>query len=43
MMPNGIIVPVITPFDQKQNIDENALRSVIRHILNGGVHGIFVT
>ena len=24
-------------------MDENALRSVIRHILNGGVHGIFVT
>ena len=43
MVPQGIIVPVVTPFDKDQNVDEGALRRIIRHILDGGVHGIFVT
>lgn len=43
MTPRGIIVPVVTPFDNRQNVDEAALRKIIRHVLAGGVHGVFVT
>ena len=42
LVPKGIIVPVVTPFDQKGNIDEAALRRIIRYTIAGGVHGIFV-
>lgn len=37
----GVIVPVITPIDKNENVDEKAYRAVIRHCLNAGVDGIF--
>jgi 4-hydroxy-tetrahydrodipicolinate synthase len=37
----GVIVPVITPVDQNENVDEKAYRAVIRRCLNAGVRGIF--
>lgn len=37
----GVIVPVITPIDESEHIDEKAFRMVIRRCLDAGVDGIF--
>ncbi|MDR4947267.1 dihydrodipicolinate synthase family protein [Neobacillus cucumis] len=36
----GIIVPIITPIDQEENIDEAKLRFMVDHVIEDGVHGI---
>lgn len=36
----GIIVPIITPVDNEENIDEKKLRFMVDHVIEGGVHGI---
>lgn len=38
----GVIPPIITPVDAEENVDEEGLRNVIDHVIDGGVHGIFV-
>jgi 4-hydroxy-tetrahydrodipicolinate synthase len=38
----GIIVPVITPIDKKENVDERAFRKILRRVIGAGVSGIFV-
>jgi 4-hydroxy-tetrahydrodipicolinate synthase len=38
----GIVVPVITPVDKQDRVDENAFRKVIRHLIDSGVHGLFI-
>lgn len=38
----GVIPPIITPVDKEENVDEQGLKKVIDHVLNGGVHGVFV-
>lgn len=38
----GVIPPIVTPVDAEENIDEKGLRKVIDHVLEGGVHGVFV-
>lgn len=38
----GIVPPLITPVDSKENVDEGGLIRIIDHVLNGGVHGVFV-
>lgn len=38
----GIIPPVITPVDKRENVDEAGLRRVLDHVIDGGVHGVFV-
>jgi 4-hydroxy-tetrahydrodipicolinate synthase len=38
----GVIPPLITPIDAKELVDEKGLRSLIEHVLKGGVHGVFV-
>lgn len=38
----GIVVPIITPLTENEKVDEPALRKIVRHLLQGGVHGIFV-
>lgn len=38
----GVIVPVLTPVDEEERVDETALRALIRHCLKGGAEGIFV-
>ena len=40
--PAGVIVPLITPIDENENVDGKALRKLIRRCLTAGVHGIFV-
>jgi 2-dehydro-3-deoxy-D-pentonate aldolase len=38
----GIIPPVITPLVNDNELDEPGLERLIRHLLEGGVHGIFL-
>lgn len=38
----GIIPPLVTPFNKDGSVDEKALRAVIRYVLEGGVHGVFI-
>ena len=38
----GIIVPIITPVETDDRVDENSFRKMIRHVIDGGVHGLFV-
>ena len=40
--PHGIVVPIITPLTAEENVDELSLRKCIKHLLKGGIHGIFV-
>jgi len=39
---HGIIPPVATPYTADYEIDKASLRRVIRHLLDGGVHGLFM-
>ena len=36
----GVIVPIITPIDENERIDEKALREQVDYVIEGGVHGI---
>jgi 2-dehydro-3-deoxy-D-pentonate aldolase len=38
----GIIPPVVTPLVNDNELDEQGLENLINHILEGGVHGIFL-
>jgi 4-hydroxy-tetrahydrodipicolinate synthase len=38
----GVIPPIITPVDANENVDEAGMKRVINHVIDGGVHGIFV-
>lgn len=38
----GIVPPVITPYTADNRIDKASLKRVIRHLLDGGVHGLFM-
>ena len=38
----GLVVPLLTPLDDHERVDEPALRAQIRRCLEGGVNGIFV-
>ena len=38
----GVIPPIITPVDAHERVDEAALRALIRHCIEVGLHGIFV-
>lgn len=38
----GVVPPVCTPFTEDYSIDESSLRRLVRHLLAGGVHGLFV-
>lgn len=38
----GVVPPVVTPFDRAGDIEEEALRSEIRYHLNAGVEGVAV-
>ncbi len=37
----GIIAAVVTPFDKKEDLHEEAFRAVIEHLIQAGVHGLF--
>jgi 4-hydroxy-tetrahydrodipicolinate synthase len=38
----GIVPALITPMNEDETISEEGLRAVIEHVINGGVHGIFI-
>ena len=38
----GIIPPVVTVFDDDENIDEEGFRKIINHLIDHGVYGIFI-
>lgn len=38
----GVIPPIITPIDERENVDEKALRHLVRVCIKNGIHGIFV-
>jgi Dihydrodipicolinate synthase/N-acetylneuraminate lyase len=38
----GIIVPMVTPFNEKGDIDYSSTKNLINYLISGGVHGIFV-
>ncbi len=38
---HGIVPPVVTPYTATDTIDTHSLRRVVRHLLGGGVHGLF--
>ncbi|MFS0725506.1 dihydrodipicolinate synthase family protein [Paenibacillus sp. 1P07SE] len=37
----GIVPPLMTPLLESQELDENRLAALIRHVVDGGVHGLF--
>jgi 4-hydroxy-tetrahydrodipicolinate synthase len=39
---HGIIIPLITPVDSDDRVDEGSFRKIIRHVIDRGVHGLFV-
>ena len=39
---HGVIVPILTPIDEKEKIDERILRRMIDYVIKGGVHGILL-
>jgi 4-hydroxy-tetrahydrodipicolinate synthase len=39
---HGVIVPVITPIDDHEDVDEPAFRRALRRLVRAGVQGIFV-
>src|SRR5919197_619548 len=42
--PTGVIPAIPTPFsDDGREVDVDALRRVVRHVVDGGVHGIMTT
>jgi 4-hydroxy-tetrahydrodipicolinate synthase len=38
----GVIVPVITPVNKNENLDEPAFRKQLRRLMKAGVHALFV-
>ena len=40
-MPKGIIPAMVTPMDAAGRIQEKALRKLVSHLIDGGVHGLF--
>jgi len=41
LVPEGIIVAMITPFDSQQNVNEQGLRDLTNFLRKAGVHGLF--
>ncbi len=38
----GVIVPMVTPVDEDEKIDEKRLRAQTDYVINGGLHGILL-
>jgi 4-hydroxy-tetrahydrodipicolinate synthase len=39
---HGIIPPMVTPLLENGNLDRHGLQSLVEHMLNGGIHGLFL-
>lgn len=42
-MIKGVIPAMVTPFDEKENLDEARLRKVVRFLVDEGVNGLYLT
>ena len=38
----GIVPPVATPYNADGSVDTLSLKRLIRHLIDGGVHGLFL-
>jgi 4-hydroxy-tetrahydrodipicolinate synthase len=38
----GVITAMVTPLDQDLNLDQKGLERLVEHLIEGGVHGIFI-
>ena len=38
----GVIVPIITPIDAQEQIDEKKTREHVDYVIDGGMHGILI-
>lgn len=38
----GIIPPLVTPLLENKELDSQGLKNLIEHVLEGGVHGVFL-
>lgn len=38
----GVVPPIITPVDEKENVDKEGFCRLLDHCIDGGLHGIFV-
>lgn len=41
MKVKGSITPIVTPFDSKEDLDEEALKNIVDYLIKGGVNGLF--
>src|SRR5918995_947724 len=41
-MLRGVLLPIITPFDQKARVDEQIMRELVDFHVGAGVQGLFV-
>jgi dihydrodipicolinate synthase/N-acetylneuraminate lyase len=41
-MTRGVLLPIITPFDEKVRVDEEIMRELVDFHIGAGVHGLFV-
>src|SRR5258706_12533081 len=41
-MIRGVLLPIITPFDEKVRVDEQMMRQVVDFHIKAGVQGLFV-
>lgn len=39
---SGLIPPMVTPLDAKRRLDKSGVKKMVRHLLDGGVDGIFL-
>lgn len=39
---HGIVVPMVTPLRKDETVDETATRRLVRRLVDGGVHAVFV-
>ncbi len=39
---HGVVIPMVTPFTARGELDENSARKIIDSLLDGGAHGVFV-
>lgn len=37
----GIVVPVVTPFNKDESLNEGGLRRIVNYLIDSGVHGLF--
>jgi 4-hydroxy-tetrahydrodipicolinate synthase len=37
----GVVVPMVTPFNSDESLDEGALRVIVDYLIDAGVHGLF--